>query len=81
MEPLNTDVARMADLHRLPEMTYNDYDSVDRSNDSSDWGSAETQLPISLKQTKFSLKRFAKGMGQANYSALNEWNKYGWLGF
>jgi hypothetical protein len=40
-------------------------------------GGAEGKPPVSLKQTKFSLKQFAKRMGQANYSAFKKWEK-GW---
>jgi hypothetical protein len=44
-------------------MSYDDYDADDVSNDSSDSGSAEGKLPVSLKQTEFSLMQFAKRMG------------------
>jgi hypothetical protein len=42
---------------------------------------AEGKPPISLKQTEFSLKQFAKTMGQPNYSAFNEWKKVWVAGF
>jgi hypothetical protein len=41
----------------------------------SDLGGAEGKTPISLKQTEFSLKQFAKIMGQPNFSAFNQWKK------
>jgi len=67
-----TNVAGIVDLPPLPEITRDDYDSDDERGDSSDLGGAEGQLPICLKQTEFSLKHFAKWMGQANYSAFNK---------
>jgi len=62
-------------------MSYNEYDVADQSDDSSDLGGAERKPPISLKQTKFSLKQFDKRMGQANYSAFNKWKKVWLAGF
>ena len=52
-----------------------EYDAADESNDSSDLGGAEGKPPISLKQTEFSLKQFAKSMGQPNFSGFNKWKK------
>jgi hypothetical protein len=68
----------MADVPPLPEISYEEYDADDESNDSSDLGGAEGKPPVSLKQTEFSLKQFAKRIGQANYSAFNKWKK-GWV--
>jgi hypothetical protein len=65
-------------LPPLPEISYHEYDADDKSDDSSDLGRAEGKSPVSLKQTEFSLKQFAKRMGQANYSAFNKWKK-GWV--
>jgi len=62
-------------------MSYNKYDAADESDDSSDLGDAEGKPPISLKQTEFSLKQFAKRMGQANYSAFDKWKKVWVAGF
>ena len=56
-------------------MSYDEYDAADGSDDSSDLGVAEGKLPISLKQTEFSFKQFARRMGQANYSAFDKWEK------
>jgi len=78
VEPRTTDVTRIADLPPLPKISYDQYDADDESDDSSDLGSAEGKPPVSLKQTEFSLKQFAKRMGQANYSAFNKWKK-GWV--
>jgi len=62
-------------------MSYNEYDAADDSDDLLDSGGAEGKPPISLKQTKFTLKQFAKRMGQANYSAFNKWQKVWVAGF
>jgi len=80
-EPRKTDVAGIADLPLLPEMSCDEYDAANESDDSSDWGSAEGKPLISLKQTEFSLKQFANRMGQANYSASNKWEKVCVAGF
>jgi hypothetical protein len=80
-EPRKTDVAGIADLPPLPELSYDEYDAAEESDDSSDLGGAEGKPPISLKQTEFSLKQFAKRMGQANYSAFNKWKKVWVAGF
>jgi hypothetical protein len=68
-------VAAIVDMPSLPDMSYDEYDAVDESQDSSDLGSAEGKPPISLKQTEFSLKHFAKKMGQPNIRAFNKWRK------
>jgi hypothetical protein len=44
-------------------------------------GGAEGNDPISLKQTEFSLKQFAKMMGQPNFCAFNMWKKVWVAGF
>jgi hypothetical protein len=44
-------------------------------------GGAEGKAPISLKQTEFSLKQFAKRMGQPNFSTFNKWKKVWVAGF
>lgn len=54
-------------------MPYDNQDADDESIDLSDIGSADTKLPTSLKQTKFSLTQFAKSMRQANNGAFNKW--------
>jgi len=56
-------------------MSYEKYDTSDDSNDFSDLGGAEGNPPISLKQMEFSLKQFAKWIGQANHNAFNKWKK------
>jgi len=56
-------------------MAYDEYDAADESDDSSDLGGVEGKPPISLQQTEFSLKQFAKRMGQPNFSAFNKWKK------
>jgi len=80
-EQWKTDVAGIADLPPLPEMFYDGYDAADESHNSSDLGGAEGKPPISLKQMEFSLKQFAKRMGQPNFSAFNKWKKVWVVGF
>jgi hypothetical protein len=62
-------------LFTLPEAFYDEYDADDESDNSPDLGGTEGKPPLSLKQTEFSLKQFAKRMGQANHSAFNMWKK------
>jgi hypothetical protein len=69
-ERRKTDVARIADLPPLPDISYHKYDADDESDDLSDLGGAEGKPPVSLKQTEFSLKQFAKRMGQAVMARL-----------
>jgi len=59
----------------LPAISYDEFDADYESDDSSDLGGAEGKAPTSLKQTEFSLKQFAKKMGQPNFSAFNKWKK------
>jgi len=56
----------------LPEISYGKFDADYESDDSSELGGAEGKAPTSLKQTEFSLKQFAKRMGQPNFSAFNK---------
>jgi hypothetical protein len=44
-------------------------------------GDADGKPPYSLKEMEFSLKQFAKRMGQPNFSAFNEWKKVWVMGF
>jgi len=74
-EPRTTADAEIADLPHLPEISNDDYHADDVSDDSSDLGGAQCKPPVSLKQTKFSLKQFAHRMGQAKYSVFNKWKK------
>ena len=80
-EPRKTDIPGILDLPPFPEISYYEYDVADESNDSSDLGGAGGKPPISLKQMEFSLKQFAKKIGQLNISALNKWKKVGVAGF
>jgi len=80
-EPRRTDVAGIADLPPLPEISYDEFDADYESGDSSDLGGAEGKAPISLKQTEFSLKQFAKSMGHPKFSAFNNWKKVWVAGF
>jgi len=74
-EPRRTDVAGIADLPPLPEISSATYDADYESDDLSDLCGAEGKAPISLKQTEFSVKHFAKRIGQPNFSAFNKWKK------
>ena len=74
-------MAGITDLPPLPENSYDEFDADAESDDSSDLGGAEGKAPISLKQTEFSLKQFAKRMGQPNFSAFNKWKKVWVAGF
>jgi len=78
-EPRRTDVAGIADLPPLPEISYDQYDAEYESDDLSDLGGAEGKAPISLMQTEFSLKQFAKRMGQPKLSAFNKGNLKVWV--
>jgi len=80
-EPRRTDVVGIADLPPLPDISYDEFDADADSDDSSDLGRAEGKAPISLKQMEFSLKQFAKRMGQPNFSAFNKWKKVWVAGF
>jgi hypothetical protein len=62
-------------LPLLPEIAYDEFDADYDSDDSSDLGRAEGKAPIILQQTEFSVKHFAKRMGQPNFSAFNKWKK------
>jgi len=75
VELWKTEVVMYAESPPLPEMSYINYDIADESVDLSNLGSAEGTLPISLKQTEFSLKQFSEGMGQANCSVFDRWRK------
>jgi len=80
-EPRRTDVAGIADLPSLPEISYDKYNPGNESDDSSEWGGATGNAPISSKQTEFSLKQFAKRMGQPNISTFTKWKKVWEAGF
>jgi hypothetical protein len=73
--PWEADVERIADLPTLLEIS-KDVDNRDDTRDNSlAPGSAEGKLPVSMKQTKFSLNQYAKRTRQANYNAFNRWQK------
>jgi len=75
VELRTTNIAAIEDLPPLPELSYNKYEAYDSCNDLLDLGGAQGNAPMSLKQTEFSLKEFAKKMEQPNYSAFNKGNK------
>ena len=74
-------MAVIADLPPLPEISCDEFDADAESDDSSDLGGADGKAPISLKQTEFSWKQFAKMMGQPNFCAFNKWKKVWVAGF
>jgi hypothetical protein len=80
-EPHRTDVVEIADLPPLPEISFDEYDAGYESSDWLDCGVAEGKAPINLKQMEFSLKQFAKRMGQPNLSTFNKWKKVWVAGF
>jgi hypothetical protein len=80
-EPFRADVVRIADLPSSPESSYDKYYADYQTEDSSDFGWAKGKALLSLKQTEFSLKQFAKRMGLPNLSIYNKWEKVwgGWF--
>jgi len=81
VDPRRTDDARITDLPPLPEIFYDEYDADYESDNSSNLGGAKDQAPMSSKQMEFSLKQFAKRMGQPNFSTFNKWKKVWVAGF
>jgi hypothetical protein len=80
-EPHRADVAGIADLAPLPEISFDELDADHQSNASSDLGGADGKPPTSLKQTEFSSKHFAKRIGQPNFDAFNKWKNVWVAGF
>jgi hypothetical protein len=74
-EPCRTNVAGIAELPPLPEISCDEFDVHDKSDDSSESGGSKGIAQICLKQTQFSLMQFAKRMGQPNFGAFNKWKK------
>jgi len=56
----NTEVAQIADLHSVRQISYDESDRDDESDDLFNFGSADGKPPISHNQTEFSLKQYAK---------------------
>jgi hypothetical protein len=81
LEPRRTDVPGYEDLPKLPEISYEKFDSAVEGDDLSDLGGAEGKASISLKQMEITLKQFAKRMGQPNFSAFNKWKNVWVAGF
>jgi hypothetical protein len=79
--PRKTDIAEIANLPPLAEISYDEFDADHESDDSSDLGGAEGKAPTRLKYTEFSLKQFAQRMGQPNFSEFNNWKKVWVAGF
>jgi hypothetical protein len=62
-EPRRIDVAGIADLPPLAEVSYEHYDAEYETDDSLDMGVAKGIAPISLKLTVFSLKHISNNPG------------------
>jgi hypothetical protein len=75
----NKDVAVIADLPPLQDITHDQYDADYVSDNLSALGGAECKAPISLKQIELSLEQFVKSMVQPNCSTFHNGRKYGWL--
>jgi len=80
-EPRRTDVAGIADLPPLPEISYDKFDADAESDNSSGLGGADGKAASSIYQTEFSLKQFTKGWGSPTLVSSTSRRKYGWLGF
>jgi hypothetical protein len=65
-------VVGIADLPPLSEISYDEFDGDAESDDSSDLAGGEGKAPTTVQQTDFSLKQFAKRMGQRNFSVFNK---------
>jgi hypothetical protein len=76
-----TDVAGIADLPPLADISYDEFDAGVQSIHSSDLGGAEGQAPTSFMQTELWLKQFVKRIGKSNFGAFNKWKKVWVAGF
>jgi len=74
-EPGRADVDGIANLPPWPEISYDEYDAEYESDDSLNLGGAEGKARISFKQTEFSLKQFAKRMGQPDCGTFHKCKK------
>jgi hypothetical protein len=75
------DVAGIADMPSLPEISDNDFAADIESDDFSDLGRAEGNVSTSLKPTECSLKQFDKIIGQPNFGEITKWKKAWVAGF
>jgi hypothetical protein len=62
-------------------MTYDKFNANFKSDDLWDLGVAVGKATISLKQPEFSLKQYAKSIGQPNFSTFNKWKQVWVTGF
>jgi len=81
VEQRRTDVAGIANLAPLPDISHDEYGADYESDNLSDLGGAKGKAPISLKQTELTLKQFVTRMGQPNFSTFNKWKKVSVAGF
>jgi len=61
-----TDVAGIAHLPLLPNLSHDEFDADSESNNSLNLGGAKGTAPISLNHMELSLKQYANRMGQPN---------------
>ena len=59
----------------LPYIFYDEFDADYDSDDSLDLCVAKAKAPISLNSMEYSLRQFAKRMGQLNFRTFNMWQK------
>jgi hypothetical protein len=81
VELCRTDVAGIADLPPLPDISYDEFDADAESDDLFDFVGAKGKAPISSKQTEFFKKEFAILIGQRNISKFNMWKNVLVAGF
>jgi hypothetical protein len=65
----------IADLSPLAESCYDEFYADYDSDDLLGLGRAEEEALFRLKQMEFSLKQFAKRMGQPNFAMFSKWKK------
>jgi len=72
VEPQKPDVTGIADMFPLLNISYNEHNADDESNNLLNISGATDTSPINLKSMEFSLKPSAKMIRQSNYSAFNK---------
>jgi len=80
-DPRTTDVALIAELPPLPEMSYNKYDADDESADSSDLGGAEVNRQSAWSKRNSPWGNFPKWWCRPTIVRSTSGRKYGWPGF
>jgi len=80
-EQRSTDVAGIAEMPPIPQISYDEYNAQYESDNLSDLGGAEGQAPINPKQTEFSLKQYVTGWCSPTLVPSTSGRKDGWLSF